>query len=662
ARRRRQHRAGVVFLLLRLTSLGLTGWLFQSIFWGPPTDIKDLRALVEKRRVVVLQDGSGSMQLRGTRNAQRTELADALWDEVDDLTGRGAYSHIASERLFFGENTAGERNRLQTNATLLNASILSAVERRRADALVVVSDGASHDGTMSWSTYNIMTSRHTEVYGVLAGDPDAGLYDFSVAETAAPRAYPKRIRARVTCTGQTDESMKVELWVDEEWVETQSFSASASREVAFELPELEAGWHSYTIRIREGDHEVSDWNNHRHGVFQNMTPRGALAILDRPSRENVQLLRRLHRLYPDEVTAARVSSSTHLDVRPDAFLFVVIGNVAPDRLPPEWLALLKQSEVPRLFLAGDQLAAWSEEQPAGFPLDEAGEPVELKRTSDGRNMIGIADAGVDWGYDLNPFKPVAIDTLRESRPAEQSRTLLHVRSGSNRHPLLVAGPDEDGLCLALLCETTWKWTVDFDARSRRAYDLLFETAFRQLAGSRPDPFALKLKAEEVNKDGDAMVRVTAAHPDRQPFLREVQLHMTVDGETRLLEMSADRNGWFVGVDGTDRNGFIRLQAFGRDGQTDVSSVNRPLAPRAPSREFMDPMLQPDTMKAIAGETPGRFVCHSDAPAMVRQILDGLEKREPPIRHTRRNPIKEWILAGSLILLLGFEWFIERRVL
>jgi hypothetical protein len=80
----------------------------------------------------------------------------------------------------------------------------------------------------------------------------------------------------------------------------------------------------------------------------------------------------------------------------------------------------------------------------------------------------------------------------------------------------------------------------------------------------------------------------------------------------------------------------------------------------PSRELADPVLDRETLEAVAAVSGGRYLPLGKIRDLERRFAGGGELRTPLSTEVRDLWDTAWVLAG-VVALLGLEWFIRKRV-
>jgi len=658
-------RAGLFMYGFRASALGVGAVLLWGMFWGEPRTTRLPRDSDDSKSCVIfLQDRSSSMEFPGTADQARGQLADEVWSDLRRLIRKARYSHVRCRRLYFADNVVEEDglDDLAADATRLNGALSAALSGAAADAVVVASDGASEDGAVPPYLLNVMSNRNVNACGILAGDPEFGVFDFAVKSVTCETAYPDQVRAHVACEGESPGLMAVTFEVNGKTVAEKTLTPAGSHDIRFDVPELPKGWHAFAVRTRETKGEATHVNNVRYGVFQNAAPRGFLVVTERPSRESTHLVRQLKRLCLGRVDVVSVAASRTPSVSPGAYLLTVIGDVPPGKMPGRWIRAFAAGDAAPLIIGGRHLGAWCGRNMPGFPVKLAGKATDMLAR---HGMVGqVRDA---WpSCDLMRLPEELKGTLRvnlfhRATCRNNCRTLLRLHAGGESYPLLVASPSKAPLSVVLLTDTTWKWALSSDVSARRECDRVFASFLRGVADARLDTRALHLEFQDMPERGSTMVRVHPSDPSRTPDLRKVRLRITRGDKQEEVEPLKGTDGWFHHLEREDS--VVWVEAVASLAGKATSSFRKPLEPAPYPHEFDDTMLHPEVISSLAGRIAGREAKHGHHEETLEAMLDRLQPREPlRTRDTRRNLPRELMLAFFLLGLLGAEWYVERRLI
>ncbi len=664
-RRGRHPRLAAAAVALRLAAFGVLCALVWTVFWRRPGAAAAPPGGPEREEavVLVLQDASDSMRLQAAPDATRADLAEATWERVREAVRRAPLP-ARCERVFFARGVAGNDPRLLpgTDETRLRSAVNDVAFRERFDALVVVSDGASTDGMVPTYVQRLLSRRGVEPYAVVPVDPAAAVLDLAVARVDCPADYPGVIAAELGVTGDAPRELEVVLEIDGAEVERRRVPSSAAGALRFQVPGIEPAWHVFAVRAVPAPGEVSVQNNAAFGVFQNFRRRGILVLTGRPRLEDAALVRALRATYGDDVTVVRGGAGEpEPDI--DRYRLLVLGEAGPATAPAGITRALRDGSVSLLATASAALPGWIALGLPAMPLDAASGPVAVAPGETPPAPLAPGPGGPLAGIDADGLARLACSWVEEAVPAAGSRVLVNVAAGGRTRPFAVLAATGRAAGLALLSDTTWKWAQSPDAGVRRAHaDLVGALARAVIDASPPDdPFDLRFARDA---SGDRVLVRVEARPSAEGEPPEATAVEVVSGEGApgRFPLSAEGAGWTGSFPSPGDGRFAWVTAVGRGGGAEVRSRRRPLLPQACPAERLDIRPNLETLLGLVGFDANRLAYAGESGALLRRMAVRLSPHDRPRRRAppRRRFLPEAALALALLLLLGAEWYLERR--
>lgn len=235
------------------------------------------------------------------------------------------------------------------------------------------------------------------------------------------------------------------------------------------------------------------------------------------------------------------------------------------------------------------------------------------------------------------------------------RAVADPASGSARHPVLVVAPAARGRTAALLTDTLWRWSFDptFDDLYGRLLDRVVAYLTRDPAAS---PLRVAVASPRVGPGREQRAVVTAA-----PEVANVRvaIERRVAGDRyEPAGFAAESGGAGVHRFVPAEPGVFRVVATGMQGDAPLSSTQVFLV--GPSAEETSLLFGATTpIAALAELTGGR------AMPMVTMEPEDLALRPEVVAtvgvHAEEPIWNHPAVFLFLVLALGFEWFIERKI-
>ncbi len=664
--RRHGARFGIALAALRVCSLLLLGLLLHEVFWGgrrstPVTPDDETEGL----SIAVLQDASQSMQFTVTRSQSRAELATAVVKALRNRTEEWSGPPLSLSRFLFAHNLVAwsDREHLRPASTRLADAVGQLIGRAAMDALVIVSDGASTDGSVPVTVIRWAQNRHLPVYAICADSPRQNAYDVAVAAVECEKMNPKTVGATVTCSGPVPAGgQKLRFMVDGAVQGSRSVPVSPTQTVHFPVVGLAGGWHEFAIQLPERGEEITALNNLRRGVFRIAAER-ILLIHDVPRVENLYLTRFLRAEFGESLVLASVADPGLAQVHLSDFLFVVLADVRKDRVPAALLNQLRLGDTPFLVLAGPHVKDWTIAVVPQLPVVEHTGVTNFGGSADAEESVRIRPEGTLFDLPDAAWRKLQLNLVHTVTQTMHADVALHVEIGDLRMPLCLVDRRDAPSCAVLLADTTWKWAVSPELATRRAYEAFWLGMFTWLGSERTAGAELRVEFRPDARDPDVVVvtlRSAGAVPADQ--LRDVTVTFTHDGDARTVVPVREGTAFETRyVHSGERPAVVWVTASARHGPTPLSCERTPLLVDVDSVELLQTASRPDTLLPLTGARQDRFGYAADADRVIDAILADLKGRKPLRQVRQRRAELEMLLAALLFLFLGTEWALERHL-
>ena len=647
---------------LRLAVLGLCLLLARQVLYGGRTaPVRRQRQPGETDRILVLQDKSRSMEFR-TEGRTRDREADAVWERLLREAKAAGLADREVQRLFFAAFPTPEEDlgRLDREATRLATVTTEVLARRTMDAVLVLSDGASTDGPVPRYVLDWAANRGVGVFAVCTGGADSTGCDIAVTSVECAEINPEQIRAVVVCSGPVPEDLRLTFELDGVAVAERTPAPALSRPVAFRVAGVGSGWHEFAVRASTSAREFTLRNNVRRGVFRIASQR-ILFLHDTPRIENLQLGRLLRREYRERLTVTAVTDPALVPLALESYRLVIIGDVAPSAVPSVVLTAAAAGQLRVLVLAGEHFKAWQATAVPGFPVRGHLGPRDLGSTSGTRASVVHAPAHAE-DYPSADVARLAVSLLYGVRLGPECRTPLLVQLGNSTQPLLIANPDDAADYVVVTVDTTWKWALHPEPAVRLQYGEFWRSALQWCLGDHPDSVPLSVAFDAgADSAGFTDVRVRCRRPADLPRLGAVSLEIDdTDGVERVRPEPASA-GYSHRYSHAAAQPYVAwFKATAALGEARIASERTPLLVDRNRLEWAYPMPRPDLMAAMTREQSERFGDAAAADAVIRELLAFCDPGVEPPAQRQRHESTEASLAVLILLVLGAEWWLERR--
>lgn len=661
--------------------------------------------------VAILVDTSRSMRIADA-GGSRMERARQVATELQKAIG----SEFRTDVLSFGESLArADLSRLTPDARRSDlSSALTAVADRykgqRLGGVVVLSDGGDTSASEAGTTRALgvpvfavgigarTVAKDREVLNLTAGEPVASESSIDLSVTAVSVGFGTTpIPIRLSENGRPLETRQA----------TPAAPGAPVHEVFTVSPSPDTAT-VYAVEISADSGELVTENNIRRVLVPPQGRRRRVLVVEgAPGFEHTFLKRALARdpaLEVDSVVRkgrndegrdtffiqAATSRSAALAsgypaTRADLFVYdaLIFGNLEGDFFSREQLEMTAEFVAVRgggLLVLGGR--SFERAGLAGTPLEEV-LPVDVtdRRATVARTASGSAPAAnavaLTTDGAAHPATRLAV-TAEESRkrwsqlpamaavsaagtPRPGAQVLAVTTSGgSELRPLLITQRYGVGRSMVFAGEATWRWRMLLPS-TNTTHELVWRQMARWVgSGSAErveipptsvvlpgttDPVSVLVRDESFKPVANAEVTMRVRDPNGQ--------------ERSLPAALADpREGRYTAAVRFDQAGVYTVAADVRRGSEPAATVSRPLLVGGADVELSEPRLNDDVLRRIAESSGGTYVAAEDA-ANVPELLKKGGVGNPPVE-MRDLWNTGWSLA-AIIVLLGCEWFLRRRV-
>lgn len=661
--RRRWTWLALLGLTARLAALGVLGALLTLIF-APRKDTAAAQGAAPP--VWVLQDVSLSMDLPEGETT-RARLAESVVESLKK-EARNVKPPREVRRLLFARETLPEDDRVRPDRgeTRLGPALEKLLTEPELGGVLVVSDGAFTDGLASPLVLRRLRHRGVPVMAACPLLEDGRRVDAALRNVQVSPVNPRRVAVTAAVTGVDELALAVSLKLDGKAAGERTPLVRGDERVAFDLSELAQGWHELELRVPEVPGDICPANNVRRAVFECVRGNKILFVHGRPNREDAQLGQLLAKRYGTRLEGYSVFQPPETPPAAGEVAMVVIGDVAPEQLPPDLARLLVADGVRVLFTGARRLEAWrgsGSGQVPEFPVAPAADDA-----APAGDFSIVEPAGAPAGPQGALKLPVGVNRLglalvQNAELAPGAAAVVAAEGAGGRRPLLAVDRPEKPRVAVSLAPATWKWAMDPDPAVREGYQLYWTAVIDWLGRPEQSGFDLELDVTGPQPEkGDVTLRVRPVKPLPAPARPpECVVKVECGGKKSAVVAAWDaRAGVYTGSYSCPPTGeVVWFEALARVGGKEWLSPRRPALWDHDEKELADTRPRPDLLAALVADGRQDLAWYGQRDALARRLFDagrGLPLYRPP---ERRHEL-EALLAGIVLLLTGFEWWIERR--
>ncbi|MFZ9888033.1 MAG: glutamine amidotransferase [Myxococcota bacterium] len=253
--------------------------------------------------------------------------------------------------------------------------------------------------------------------------------------------------------------------------------------------------------------------------------------------------------------------------------------------------------------------------------------------------------------------------------ADDSEALLvhpFLNSGGGPSPVVAAREVGKGRSLAVLTDSTWLWSLPHVGAGGRgdAHRRFFANALRWLIRD-PELSRVRVRAvqPEIEPGEEVLLEVRSfdqSYKSDGGAAVEVQLtalDATVEGATaETLQGETGPDGIWRASFRPPLSGAWRVSATAQKQGTKIGSDDDAFIVRSASSEALRAEPRPDTLRAIAEATGGRFVDAADVTS-----LPFLDHRVDKVHRQQTQPLWHHWLSLAFVIGAGcIEWYLRRR--
>lgn len=659
---RRRGRGIWLLPLLRLLFVAFGGVLIWQAFWNleeaPEADDQDASPL----RLAILEDVSASMDFRLVDGRPRGAVAEEAIDAVR-RTAEQLEPPAQVEHLIFADQLmpASDREQVRRGATQLNEGLATALGRLSADRLLIVSDGASTDGPVPAYLADWLRNRRVELFALIAADPNGQMLDWRLDRVQAAKVNPAQLVLDIALAGTTDQAAQLEVTINGEPIASRRLPpGEAPRQLTVPVPELEPGWHVYEATISAGDGEVTTANNRQIGVFRQTLPNRILLLYGAFRRENLHLADRLQTQFGERLSVMQVRDPALTDLPVDQYDLLIVSDLSWARTPAVLRQGITEGQLTCMLLTGDETDDWTTRALDGFPVSQYRRVLNFSEQVRQEGTVKVHRGNRQPNFFGLTLDRLQLNLVREARLPSQARTLFVAEAGNREVPLLVTDSVAAPRYLVMLADTTWKWALSPAGEVRQQERIFWSRSFSWLLGEADQGAPLRLTFEEdAEVAGRTDVQILPRDPSAMAFLSGIVLEITDSEGTREVTPQSIQNGFRYRYDHPrELPQVVWFHASGSYREERWESDRRPLALSTGGREWLQPLPQPQLLRAAVGQDGQAAYCDQVEDLLPRLFADPAAGT-PPKLVRQRNQSRELLLGIVLALLLAVEWWFER---
>jgi uncharacterized membrane protein len=672
-------------------------------------------SVTQRNIVAVLVDDSRSMRTPDVAGKARSAVVTSLVGSADSALLKAlapryqtrVYRVSASGRV---PNAAalpydGTRTRLLSSLLRVEDELAGAP----VAGVVVLSDGADNSpasdagGGLTEQLLSLR-SRGVPVYTVGIGTPRFAR-DVEVSRIEVPRRVLRNstvlLSAVITQRGLGGTRLPVVVEDSGRIVGSLTVTMPKSGEavqVRLRVPATETGARLLRVHVPVQDGEMVRENNERRAMLVVADQKERILHVEGEPRFELKFLRRavegdpnlevvtLLRSARDKFLRLGVTDSVELiggfpKTREELFGYrgIVLGSIEASFFTVDQLRMLSDFVSERggglLFLGGR--AAFAEGGYVGTPLADVmpfdlgvgtGDTLahELRATP---TTLGALHPALQIGPDdsttaarwaaLPPL--TTVNTLLRTKPGATVLLDGVVGEGPATRPLLAVERFGRGRVMGLAAQDSWLWQMHASvAAADSTHEVLWRQLLRWLVADVPD--RVEVAAPEEYGIGEA-IPLSATLSDKG-YLRVNGA--TVTGSVTglgthaavTLDWAADRDGEYRGTIVADAPGLYAVDVQGATRTDTVAAPSAYVRVAEPVDEYFGAELRTSLLKQVAEETGGRHYTPANALDIARDIVYS------PSGSTvvKQNDLWDMpALLGLLLLALGGEWWLRRRV-
>ncbi|OVE77945.1 hypothetical protein BVX99_01055 [bacterium F16] len=653
--------------LQAITLLGLRGAviaLLVYLAWIALFDYDQARStpndVPETRNLVVLQDRSHSMTFPADGQT-RHDVAETVWQHITSRTA--GQSFVEAKRIVFATNFVEDERSdfLRPDSSLMGNALAGVLSRYRADAIIIISDGATTGGNPPRYLLDWAGNRGVGIFAIGTGTATPDECDINISKAECQLKNPESLRVEITGLGRVPERALVRLSIDGKQVASRQIVPRGNVAFTFTIPPVDDGWHEFEFEAVSPENESCRVNNRRMGVFQKTALQKILFYYAAPQMEYRHLTRFLDDLYPERVQVVSAYDPTAAKLNPEDYVFCILGNVKRNQMNAEIRSEIETGRLPTLFLAGPNLASWSGARD-DFPLvmikRQLNLVAEFGRTGQITRFSGLPDS--QWGGSNFDMLPV-YDVL-EATPKANAITLLESSMDMRRYPLLVTDSADTPRKFVMLTRSSWRWGLSPKSDIRSSFRAFWRRIMSMAISINRTDYPLELKISN-NQTGNNTVMVSVSHETAglTADLQAVSLSVRHDARKIKYTPTFGDGEWTAQCPlPSDRPSIIWFQADAQLNSQRLASPLKPMVFNPDGLEFSDTLPHPERLQAVVRNSNLDYADASRAIPVIDRAINSL--RRAPVRHHVRH--REWgrelIVAGIIVLLVSLEWLLERR--
>jgi hypothetical protein len=685
-----RERRGAALVLVRLLVLAA----LVTVILNPQALLP--REQSGKPKLIVLLDTSSSMSTRDVAGDSRLAAATrALTNNLARLNN----DFVLDLRRFDRETRPLDVNQFSRvdlgDASDLSAALMHSVsdlgEQKAQAGVLLIADGrATTPGALEAAQLALARSVPLWTYCLGGAVPRHDLWiETASSEALAFSGAEVELAATLHAAGYPNRSFKVEVVKDDKVIETQEVvpDTNGAARVTVRVKAPDSGEHRYVFRVPAEQDEGETLNNERAIFLRSVGEKVRVLVAEgQPHWDTKFLVQSLKRDPHVDVTAVyRISSTRHLavvstagnetrvekDLFPrtadamNAFDIIVLGRGAEAFFDPTTEQLLTDFVAKRagsvVFARGKPYGGRFQPLAKFEPVawGEGNAPTGRLRPTEAARDNPIFDLGASGNLEDLLDRLPALDQSSVTLGEKPLSIVLATSADADGPAILAYQRYGQGKALSLNAGGLWRWSF------REAGQDESENAYRRfwisllqwlLSGGQFLPgaeVALTSSRRYYTSEQPLQFMIATRNIDRTIY----QPKLLISGGGREVEVEPRARGeMFVAEAGPFPPGTYRVNLKNNVGKP--SELSQSVEVISASVEKRELSADRELMRQLA-ETSGGAVVNADDVARMGDVVKRWEAARQ-LAHRQRPVWDRWWVLGTMLVLLGTEWWLRRR--
>lgn len=670
--------------LISLRALAL--WLSLSLLLEPA--FQSLWRETRKPKLAILIDASESMTI-SDESGRRDSL---LWRLL--LPRRAELESVVEARWFEFDETLREANPdalsfkgKYTNLSGALAALNRLSQREKFNATLLMSDGEFNAGE---NPIYEAERAPMPIYATLLGDSTARK-DIALRRVFAPEQALLNAKVSVSVIvsqqGFSGKSVEVLLKKGETLVAQKRIELVAPEQtVAFEFVPKEVGEAKYVASVSVAQGEFSAKNNAQAFFLRVLkNKKKVLVIAGLPDPEISAVRQTLNRaenidatVFSQKTSSEFFEGALNLSEHQDADACALVGfpsASASEELTERVFQFLSASKIPVFAFVGVQssgaklkryepLLAVSVGRTA--PVDALDNGAFLAQTPQGQSFVAFKPMLGALQDALAAAPPLSyLDFAFQPKAAAQVLWKIAVSGKATEKIAFAVWQSAERKAATMCAAQFWRLALSPDENVRRLYAQTLIGTIEWLSAKDDAKRFQVLPSRKLYDEGEPVIFAATLQDELLNPVSTAQISLRVKnvqtGETyqTAFEPAAEAGAYQARFDGFAKGDYA-FSAEAKDGETALGTASGAFSVSETSAEFRNPAANPETMRAIAERSGGKFY---DAQTFAA-FLDDM-KREPAFQPVVVEKAAAFELANSwttlmaIALLLSIEWLLRK---